>query len=116
MEAIKSYTFIADLGDLIDAIQTDSIISRTVYKDKHLKAILFGFDTGQELSEHTSSHDAVIHILKGNASITLGEDQFDVEAGAWIHMQAHLKHSVVANTPLQMLLLMFDHESEQEHE
>ena len=108
MDHTNPYTFIANLGDLIEVIQPDSIISRTFYKDKHLKAILFGFDAEQELSEHTSSQDAIIHILAGEGTITLDTDSFEVGAGAWVHMQARLKHSVVAHTPLQMLLLMFD--------
>lgn len=112
MDQIKPYTFIANLGDLIEEIQPDSIISRTVYKDKHLKAILFGFDAEQELSEHTSSQDAIIHILAGDGRITLDTECFEVSAGAWVHMQARLKHSVIAHTPLQMILLMFDQTSE----
>ncbi|MCA9330483.1 cupin domain-containing protein, partial [Candidatus Saccharibacteria bacterium] len=72
------YTLYEDLGNLVDAIQLDSIVSRTFYKDDQLRAILFGFDAGQELSEHTSSQTAVIQIIQGEATITLGDDKHEL--------------------------------------
>lgn len=103
----SDYTLIPNLADLIDAMQPDSIVSRTFYKEQQMKAILFGFDTGQELSEHTSSQTAIIQIVEGEATVTLGEDRHELSAGAWIHMPPHLKHSIFAKSPLRMLLLMF---------
>ena len=103
----KTYSLFQKLEDLIEAIQPDSIVSRTFYKDSQMKAILFGFDTGQELSEHTSSQTAIIHILQGEATVTLGSDRHELSTGAWMHMPPHLKHSVFAKSPVRMLLLMF---------
>ncbi len=103
----QDYTLIENLEDLIESIQPDSIVSRTFYKDERLKGIVFGFDAGQELSEHTSSQAAIIQIVQGEATVTLGEDQHELNAGSWIHMPPHLKHSVYAKAPLIMLLLMF---------
>ena len=102
----QAYTLIADLAGLVESIQPESIVSRTFYKDDHLKAILFGFDAGQELSEHTSSQAAIIQIVQGEATITLGDDRHELQAGAWLHMPPRLKHSIYAKTPLFMLLVM----------
>jgi quercetin dioxygenase-like cupin family protein len=101
------YLLVPALAELLETIQPQSIVSRTFYKDDHLKAILFGFDAGQELSEHTSSQSAVIQIVQGEATVTLGTDVHEVRAGAWVHMPPRLKHSITAKTPLLMLLLMF---------
>lgn len=102
----STYTWLENLNTLIPDITPDSIISRTIYGDEHLKAILFGFDAGQELSEHTASQSAIIHILNGEAAITLDGDRYEAQAGAWIHMPPQLRHSIQAKTPLIMLLLM----------
>lgn len=107
---MTDYTLIPALDGLIDAIQPESIVSRTFYRDDKLKGILFGFDAGQELSEHTSTQAAMIQIIKGDATVTLGEDQHELSAGAWIHMPPRLKHSIYAKTPVLMLLMMFDEE------
>jgi quercetin dioxygenase-like cupin family protein len=100
------YSFIPDLGDIIQDIPDDTIISREIYRDEKLKAILFGFAAGQELSEHTASRPALLHFLQGEAQVTLGQDQFMAQTGTWVHMPAHLRHSVFAVTPTVMLLLM----------
>ena len=102
----SDYTLIPDLEALVNEIQPDSIVSRTFCRDNGLKAILFGFDAGQELSEHTSSQAAIIQIVKGDATVTLGDDQHELSAGAWMSMPPRLKHSIVAKTQLHMLLLM----------
>lgn len=103
----RDYTLIEKLGDLIDSTQPDSIVSRTFYKGERLKGILFRFDTGQELSEHTSNQTAIIQIVQGEATVTLGEDRHELQTGAWVYMPPSLKHSIYARTPLTMLLLMF---------
>lgn len=104
---MESYTLVDDLAGLVDSIQPDSITSRTFYKGDDLKAILFAFDAGQELSEHTASQSAIIQIVRGEAHVTVGDDQHDLKAGSWLHMQPRLKHSVYAKTPLLMLLIMY---------
>lgn len=102
-----SYTYISDLLTQIPDIPPDSIVSRTFYQDEQMKAILFGFAAGQELSEHTASQPAVLHILQGKADLTLGDDSIEAETGAWVHMPPRLPHSLYAKTPVLMLLLLF---------
>ena len=100
------YNYIANLDAQIPEIPTDSILSRTFYQDEQLKAILFGFASGQELSEHTASVPAFIHILEGQAHLILGNDEMEAQAGAWAHMPANTPHSIYAKTQVKMLLLM----------
>lgn len=104
--AQTGYSFIADLGGLMADIPAESIVSRTIHKDAQFKAVLFGFAAGQSLSEHSAGQTAVIHILSGTATITLGEDTFEVGPGAWMRLPPRLKHSLLAKTPLVMLLLL----------
>ena len=101
-----AYSFVPDLHEIIQDIPPDTIISREVFRDDKLKAILFGFATGQELSEHTASRPALLHFLAGKAQVTLGQDQFMAQTGTWVHMPAHLPHSIFAQEPTVMLLLM----------
>ena len=107
MTTPNPYIVIPNVDELLGEIQTDSITSRTFLKNTDLNAIIFGFDAGQSLSEHTSSKMAIIHILEGEATITLGDEMFHAQKGTWIYMPPHLKHSVHADTPLKMLLMMF---------
>lgn len=102
-----AFQYIPDLAGLVTEIAPDSIVSRTFYRDERLKAILFGFAPGQELSEHTSAVPAALQIISGEAVVTLGDERFEAQAGAWAHMAARLPHSVVAKTEVVMLLWMF---------
>lgn len=87
-------------------IPKDGTISRTLYQDERLKVVLFGFAAGQELSEHTASMPAIMHFIQGEARVTLGNDAIDAQPNTWVHMPAHLPHSIHASTPVIMLLLL----------
>lgn len=102
----RKYKLVEDICHLIEAIQPESIISRTVYSDSQVKVVIFGFDTGQALSEHTASQPATIQILQGEATITIAEDTLEANVGTWIHMPPSTRHSVVAKTPLILLLTL----------
>lgn len=101
------YTYIADLLTQVPDIPPDSIVSRTFYQDERLKAILFSFAAGQELSEHTAAQPAILYILRGEADLTLGHDAVEAQAGTWVQMPSRLPHSLYAKTPVVMLLLLF---------
>ena len=100
-----AYTHIVDLAQEAEPPE-DGILSRTLYDDDRVKAVIFGFGSGQELSEHTASRPAILHFVKGEARLTLGDDSLDAQPGTWVHMPAELKHSIQAKTPVVMLLLL----------
>jgi quercetin dioxygenase-like cupin family protein len=98
------YTHIHDLAK--EARPPDKgILSRTLYNDERVKAVIFGFGQGEELSEHTASMPAILHFLQGEATVTLGEDKVEAKPGTWVHMPTGLRHSIQAKTPVVMLLL-----------
>ena len=99
--------YVPDVAGLLPDIAPDSIVSRTFFQDERMKAILFGFAPGQELSEHTAAVPVVIQILQGEATITLGSERHEAGPGAWTHLTARLPHSIVAKTEVVMLLWMF---------
>ena len=101
-----NYTRIEDVASEVEP-PPDGIISRTLYNDDRLKAVIFGFGKGQELSDYAASSPAVMHFLEGQARIALGDDITDAAAGTWVHMEAGLRHAVYAKTALVMLLLIF---------
>jgi quercetin dioxygenase-like cupin family protein len=104
---MKPFLFIEDLTSETPNLPSDSILSRTFYEDAQMKAILFAFAPGQELSEHTASHPAILHFVRGEADLTLGGEAHSARAGTWAHMDASLPHSIKARTPVTMLLLLF---------
>jgi len=88
------------------SVAADSIVSRTLYNGDDARVILFVFAPGQELSEHTASRPALIHILEGSGTIGLGDKTFDATPGLLVRMAPGLPHSIVAGTELRMLLYL----------
>ena len=102
---MTSYTHLLDLVHEASP-PADGILSRTVFQDERIKAVVFGFGQGQELSEHTAAKPAMLYFVKGEAAVGLGDDVQEARAGPWVHMPAQLKHSIKAKTPLVMLLVL----------
>lgn len=103
---ITKYEFHPNLSSEIGLISKGTILSKALTTTEKVKVTLFGFDTGQELTEHTAAYPAILHFLEGEASLTLGGDLLTAEPGSWAYMPAHLPHSLVAQTPVKMLLIM----------
>jgi quercetin dioxygenase-like cupin family protein len=102
----QPYVAIENVRALLGEIAEESIVSRTIYNEANSRAILFGFAPGQELSEHTSAMAAIIHILEGNATLTLGGDSMEAGPGTLVSMSPNLPHSVLAHGQVVMLLTM----------
>ena len=100
-----NYTHIVDLAKEVEPPE-DGILTRTLFNDDNVKAVIFGFGQAEELSEHTASMPAILHFIKGEASLTLGDETVEAHPGTWIHMAPNLKHSVKTKTPVIMLLLL----------
>jgi quercetin dioxygenase-like cupin family protein len=93
------------VAELID-YQADAVVSREVRKAKTGTVTLFAFDEGQGLSEHTAPFDALIHVLDGEAEITISGKTHRVHAGEIIIMPANKPHALKAVRRFKMMLVM----------
>ncbi len=82
------------------------IVSRTLLRTATTRVVLFGFAAGQELSEHTSPHQALIQVLSGECEFALGSTWHAVKAGDLIYMPPDLPHAVKATQQFSMLLTL----------
>jgi len=105
MEDQQLFVHIADLAKEVD-VPANGILSRTLFNNERIKAVVFAFDKDQELSEHTASMPALLQFVSGEAELTLGSEPRGAEAGTFVYMQPELPHSVKAKTPVVMLLVL----------
>ena len=96
---------ILNMAELV-AYQNGSVVSRQITKAEGGNVTLFAFDQDQELSEHTSPFDALVHVLEGEAEIKISGKPFHLTTGAAIIMPADEPHALKAITPFKMLLTM----------
>jgi quercetin dioxygenase-like cupin family protein len=93
------------ITELLD-YQEGSIVSRQLVARNEGTVTLFAFDRGQGLSEHTAPFDALVHVLDGEAEITISGKPFRLTAGKVIMMPANKPHAVRALTRFKMMLVM----------
>ena len=84
----------------------NGIVSRQILKTATGRVVLFGFAAGQELTEHTSPHHALIQILSGECEFSLAGQPHPLKAGELLYMPPQLPHAVKATTPFSMLLTL----------
>ena len=51
---------------------------------------------------------AMLHFIRGAATLTLGDEVHEGEAGAFSYMPPNLPHSIVAHTETVMALVMLE--------
>ncbi len=84
----------------------NGIVSRTLLRTPTTRVVLFGFAEGQELSEHTSTSEALIQILSGRCEFSLDGKPHSLKAGDLLHMPPNLPHAVKATEKFSMLLTL----------
>ena len=84
----------------------NGIVSRTLLRSPTSRVVLFGFSEGQELTEHTSTQEALVQILSGECEFVLAGKVHHLTTGALVFMPPHLPHSVKATQQFSMLLTL----------
>lgn len=82
------------------------IASRVLAKTSGGNLTLFALDEGAGLSEHTAPFDALVLVLDGRVSLTIGGRAVDAVPGTIVRMPANVPHAVDAVAPSRMLLIM----------
>jgi quercetin dioxygenase-like cupin family protein len=93
------------LAELVN-YQEGSVVSRQITKADAGNVTLFAFDINQGLSEHTAPFDALVHILEGEAEVTISGKPFHLKTGDVIIMPANEPHALKAAQKFKMLLTM----------
>ena len=95
----------ASANDLLD-YQEGSVVSRTIIDKKTGTVTLFAFDEGQGLSEHTAPFDALVHLIDGEAEITISGKPLRLKKGEMVIMPAGDPHALKAVKKFKMILIM----------
>jgi quercetin dioxygenase-like cupin family protein len=85
---------------------TDGIASRILAKTSGGNLTLFAFDAGQGLSEHTSPFEALVIVLEGTCTLTIGGTPVRATPGTIVRMPADIPHVVDAVEATRFLLVM----------
>ena len=98
---------LSDVASLVE-IQPEATVSRTILQAEGARVVLFSFDAGQVLTEHTAAVPALLQVLDGHLRITADGRTVDLHPGGLIHFAARLPHAVEAVEPSLLQLTMLD--------
>src|SRR3974390_2412504 len=84
----------------------NGIVSRTLLRTPKMRVVLFGFAEGQELTEHTSTQQALVQVLSGECEFSLAGKPHNLKAGDFLCMPPNLAHAVKATKQFSMLLTL----------
>jgi quercetin dioxygenase-like cupin family protein len=98
---------LSDVASLVQ-IQPEATVSRTVLQAEGARVVLFSFDAGQVLTEHTAAVPALLQVLDGHLRITADGRTVDLRPGGLVHLAARLPHAVEAVEPSRLQLTMLD--------
>jgi len=82
------------------------IASRVLAKKGTSNVTLFAFENGQALTEHTSPFDALVVVLEGRMTLTIGGKPVSAPPGTITRMPAGVPHALDADERTRMLLVM----------
>jgi quercetin dioxygenase-like cupin family protein len=86
--------------------QDGSVVSREIVRKPTGTVTAFAFDEGQGLSEHTAPFDALVHVLEGEAEISIAGQPHRLHGGEMLLLPAGQPHALKALKPFKMILTM----------
>ena len=89
-------------------ISEEATTSRVVVNNEILRTVVFTFDAGQVLTEHSSPRAVVVTLLEGEMDFSIGERTERMGAGDVIYLAPGDRHALTAVTPCRMQLVMVD--------
>ena len=105
---LNSDNLLGQAVKLIDLVSyhEGSIVSRTIIDKPTGTCTLFAFAEGQGLSEHTAPFDALVHLLDGEAEVTISAKALHLKEGDMVIMPANEPHALKAIKRFKMMLVM----------
>lgn len=103
-------TGMTELSDIIAAAEVvpDGTLSRTILDAEGVRLVLFSFDTGQELREHTAAVPVLMQALDGEFAVTADGRTVTLSPGGVLHLGARVPHAVTTLAAGRLLLTMLD--------
>lgn len=88
----------------------EGIFSKVLVKTEISNYTLMCLAKGSDISEHTSTREAAVTVLKGKGTFVLNGKRIEMKPGVFIFMPKNAPHSLSAKKDLAMILSLFGKE------
>jgi quercetin dioxygenase-like cupin family protein len=103
------FTAIDDVRALVP-LEPGRVKPGSVLKATGANVVVFAFDAGAELREHSSQQPILLQVLAGAVSVHVDGQTIALTSGGLLHIEPGVPHSVIAEGQswLQLTVLMID--------
>lgn len=96
---------VEDLAATID-IEPGTRVSRLALSADGVRIVVFAFDAGTELTEHTAPGPILLQALSGQLEVTVEGSPVTLNPGGVLHIAGRVPHAVRAIEPSKMALTL----------
>lgn len=82
----------------------NGIVTKVLAETESSKHVLFCMKEDTEISEHTSTREAVVTVMSGKGIFTLEGEEIRMVPGVFIPMEPNAKHAISADEDLIFVL------------
>lgn len=87
----------------------DSIVRRTIIKNRNGTISAVAFDKGEKFCETTALYDTYVQVIEGKAQVTILGKDIDLKLGEGIIIPVNKVHCFKANTEFKMISTIIKH-------
>ena len=80
--------------------------SRTLLDNEAVRVVVFTFDTGEQLTEHTAAPPVVVQLVQGRMRFQVAGQDHDLAAGDCVYLAPKEPHALEAIEPSVLSLIM----------
>ena len=100
-KVLKSHEHV--IIEIVDYIP-NTIVSKTIIKNKGGKLSVVSFDLEEEFCETTSKFDTYVQIIEGKAEISIDDKHFKLQLGENIIIPINSVHCFKSDSPFKMIV------------
>lgn len=81
---------------------SEHFVPKFIHSSDKLRVVLICIDSGQELPAHTAP-EATLHVLRGQGTITVGEEEVPVQEGTLVVVPSGVSHAIRCQERMALL-------------
>ncbi|WKD61959.1 Cupin domain protein [Corynebacterium ciconiae DSM 44920] len=82
--------------------------SKVLVNNEHLRTVIFSFNAGDTLAEHSSPRAVVVQLIDGRLNVTVAGEPHEMHPGDVIYLAPNERHALEALEASHMSLVMVD--------
>ena len=96
-------SIVKNLNDIM-VFSEEGIFSKVIVKTADSNHTIMCLAKGSDISEHTSTREAAVTVLKGKGTFNLNGEKIEMKPGVFIFMPKNAPHSLSASEDLAIVL------------